>query len=80
MAAAGTGKNGLLTTRPSRRRWRRGEGWPTMAAASSNAHGGARGGGALATATARGGEHRVEDDTAMPAVWSMAEVLHCLRR
>ena len=32
------------------------------------AHGGARGGGAPAMATARGGEHRVEDVVAMPTV------------
>ena len=43
MAEAGNRETGLLTTRRSRRGWRRGEGRSAVAAASSNAHGGARG-------------------------------------
>ena len=37
-------------------------------------------GGAPATATARVGQHHVEDDVAMPEVVSKAEELHCRRR
>lgn len=73
-------RNGSLTLRRVRRRWRRGQGWPVVATAASTVYGGARGGGAPARFRRRGRVHRVEHDVAMPAVWLIAEVLHYLRR